>query len=142
MTLIHKILFGIEIYLIAAASLIVFAFLFAQARRVIFGKSIKDYPFTAADVQKAQLQASKEGRIHRLLVAFDIFLNILIFNGQQDETMSAHAYRASQEGKLWGKLMNHWLDWFQADHGAQAASGDLERAEERISVEKKTLDIE
>lgn len=93
------------------------------------------------DPAKAQEQIRHESRAHRWLVAFDIFCNVTFFNGQQDETISAHAWRAAQQGKLWGKLMTKWLGWFQLNHGAKAAAGDLERAQEREAVEKKALGL-
>lgn len=60
---------------------------------------------------------------------------------QQDETISTHAWRAANEGKLWGKLMCDWLNLFQPNHGEKAAAGDLERALVRVAVLKKSLGI-
>jgi len=40
--------------------------------------------------------------IYRLLIAFDQFLNVLICNGEPDETMSSAAYRMEQQGRFWG----------------------------------------
>lgn len=91
--------------------------------------------------ETAQAKAAHEGRLLRLAVAFDIFINVLLLNGQEDETISTHAWRAKLEGKRWGKAVSWWLDLFQPGHGAQAAAGDLERAEERIAVEKKALGL-
>ena len=73
--------------------------------------------------------------------AFDIFLNVTFMNGQNDETMSAHAWRASLEGKKWGVAMNWWLNGFQPNHGYQAACGDYQRALNRSNVEKKALGL-
>src|ERR1700674_1116954 len=95
-------------------------------------------PFnSAADVAVAMARAAKEGWAHRSLCAFDIAFNVIVLRGQQDETISTHSWRAAQEGKLWGKVMCGWLNWFQPNHGPKAASGDLERATVRVAVLKK-----
>jgi hypothetical protein len=90
------------------------------------------------NVQLQELQASKEGYIHRVLVALDIFLNV-VFKGREDETISARSYRAALEGKIWGRIMNAFLDIFQSNHGAKAAAGDLERANSIAATENKIL---
>jgi hypothetical protein len=61
--------------------------------------------------------------------------------GQQDETISTHSWRASVEGKRWGKLMNAWLGWLEPCHGQKAASGDLERAMARVAVLSRFLGV-
>lgn len=90
------------------------------------------------DVQQQEAQAAREGYVHRVLVAFDQFVNVL-FRGRPDETISARAYRAALEGKLWGRVMNAFLNIFQSDHGAKAAAGDLERAQAIMNTEDDTL---
>ena len=90
------------------------------------------------NVQLQELQASKEGYLHRVLVALDIFLNV-VFKGREDETISARSYRAALEGKIWGRIMNAFLDIFQSNHGAKAAAGDLERANSIAVTENKIL---
>lgn len=92
-----------------------------------------------ANVKIAEQRADSEGWLHRALVAFDIAFNVVVLRGQQDETISTHSYRASVEGKLWGKAMTKWLDWIQPFHGQKAASGDLERAQVRVNVLSKLL---
>lgn len=87
-------------------------------------------------------RSNDESRVHRWLDAFDIFLNVTFMNGQNDETMSAHCWRAAQAGHLWGRAMNWWLEGFQPNHGYQAACGDLQRALNRIAVEKKALGLQ
>jgi hypothetical protein len=94
------------------------------------------------DIVIAEAQSAKEGWIHRILVAFDIFCNVALWRGQEDETISTHSYRAFLEGKLWGKIMNHWLSWFQPNHGAKAASGDLQRAQVRVAILKRILGVD
>jgi hypothetical protein len=142
MSLSHNILLGAEIFFGSAAGLVMLALLFAALRRWRGGKFAADYPFPPTLEETAQAKAAHEGRLLRLAVAFDIFINVLLLNGQEDETISTHAWRAKLEGKRWGKAVSWWLDLFQPGHGAQAAAGDLERAEERIAVEKKALGFE
>lgn len=90
------------------------------------------------NVAVQEAQAAKEGYVHRVLVAFDIFVNVL-FRGREDETISARSYRAYLEGKLWGRAMNAFLNFFQKDHGAKAAAGDLERSQSIERTEKNIL---
>jgi len=139
MTILHKVLLGGEIYAIAASGLVVVSMLFRLIHKVL-GTS-NSMPMNPANIAKAMAKSNDESRIHRWLDAFDIFLNVTFMNGQNDETMSAHAWRASLEGKLWGKAMNWWLCGFQPNHGYQAACGDLQRALNRADVEKKALGI-
>jgi hypothetical protein len=55
----------------------------------------------------------------RLLIALDQLLNVLLCDGEPDETMSANAYRMQVHGGRWGFLRGV-IDWlaapFQADH--------------------------
>ena len=139
MTILHKILLGVEIYAIAASGLVVVSMLFRLIHKVL-GTS-NSMPMNPANIAKAMAKSNDESRIHRWLDAFDIFLNVTFMNGQNDETMSAHAWRASLEGKLWGRAMNWWLCGFQPNHGYQAACGVLQRALNRAAVEKKALGI-
>lgn len=99
-------------------------------------------PLSPEQTAYEEKQAAKEGYIHRVLVAFDIFCNVVFFRGQQDETISSHSARAALEGKLWGIWLSKALDWIQPDHGAKAIAGDVERAEnvERIENDTKILE--
>jgi hypothetical protein len=85
-------------------------------------------PWCATDILTAMTASSKEGWVHRALVAFDIACNVIFLRGRQDETISSHSWRAAKEGKRWGKAMTWWLCLFQANHGEKAACGDLQRA--------------
>lgn len=113
-------------------------FTMATIRAWIEGKAPAWNP---ADIPTAEAQAAAEGWVHRILVAFDIFWNVAGWRGQADETISTHSYRAFLEGKLWGKFMNRWLGWFQPNHGAKAASGDLLRATVRVAILRKILNL-
>src|SRR5208282_6123998 len=103
------------------AGLIVIAWSMATIRAVLGNTTLGWIP---GDVPAAEVRAGAEGYPHRVLVALDIFMNVVFLFGEQDETMSTHAWRASVVGKTWGKAMNHWLGWFQPNHGPLAASGD------------------
>ena len=139
MTLIHKILLGVEIYAIAASALVI-ASMIGRTIWYLLGQSNK-MPQTPENIAIAMEKTNHESRIHRWLVAFDIFLNVTFMNGQNDETMSAHCWRASLEGHWWGKAMNWWLNGFQPNHGYQAAAGDLQRSLNRAAIEKKALGL-
>src|SRR5271156_1485869 len=138
-TLLHKFILGGEIYAASATGLIVVSLLF-RLWHLIRGTS-NSMPQTPANIVLAMAKSNNEGRIHHWLNAFDIFLNVTFMNGQNDETMSAHAWRASVEGKWGGIAMNWWLNGFQPNHGYQAACGDLQRALNRAAVEKKALGL-
>ncbi len=94
-------------------------------------------PLTPTQVTTYEQKAAKESYFVRVLVALDIFVNVL-FNGRPDETISSHAARAATEGRWWGIVVSKFLDLFQSDHGARAEAGDVERAEQVIQLEDKT----
>jgi hypothetical protein len=90
------------------------------------------------NVAQQEAQTASEGYLQRVLVAFDQFVNV-VFKGRPDETISARAYRAALEGKVWGTVLNWCLNVIQYDHGAMAAAGDLERSLAIAATEEKTL---
>ena len=136
----HDAILSLEIFGTAVGALVLASFVVAQLRHFL---DRDDAPFNyPADVPVAEAQAAAEGYLHRSLVALDIFMNVVFMFGQQDETMSTHAWRASLDGKLWGRLMNFWLSGFQSNHGVQAASGDLERASVRVAILKRVLKLQ
>lgn len=128
MSIQHDFVFGVKLFFEAVAGLII-AGLLTSTLRALFGKPAQ--PWT---VDSAMAKAGKEGWPHRAICAFDIFVNVVLLRGQQDETISTHSWRAAQMGRLWGKAMCWWLNLFQKDHGPQAAAGDLERATVRVAV--------
>lgn len=132
----HDVVFGVRLFFEAVVGLIAAGFI-TSTLKALFGK-----PAVPWTVETAMLQAGKEGWPHRAICAFDIFVNVVLLRGQQDETISTHSWRAQQEGKLWGKCMCWWLNLFQKDHGPQAAAGDLQRATARVAVLKKSLGIQ
>ena len=99
------------------------------------------YVWTPDLVAAAEARSAREGYLHRILVALDIFVNVVFLRGQQDETISTHAWRASNLGHTWGKWVNAWLNLFQDNHGALAASGDLQRAKSRVAQLSKLLGV-
>lgn len=135
----HNLLLAGKITGSVIGSLIGVAFLISTVRTILDGKAA---PWVPGDIPAAMKQASEEGWAHRSLVAFDIGFNVVFLRGQPDETISTHAWRASTEGKIWGKWMSDWLGWFQANHGQKAACGDLERATVRVVMLKKFLGIQ
>ena len=139
MDILHKLLFGAEISLALILSSIALSVSIATVR-ALFGK--KQAPFNyPADVPAAEAEAAAESYPRRSIVALDVFLNVVILFGNQGETMSTHAWRAMKAGKLWGKLMNWWLNGFQENHGPQAASGDLQRNAAEVSLLRKLLGV-
>jgi hypothetical protein len=139
MNLWHDIKLGLEIYGIAAGSLIALSGLVALGRR-IWDRNAPVFVYPQ-DVPRAEAQAAAEGYLHRCLVALDIFMNVVFFVGEQGMTMSTHAWIASLNGRLWGRLMNFWLNGFQASHGPQAASGDLFRSQSMVDRMRKQLGL-
>jgi hypothetical protein len=135
----HTLRLIFEISAITVAGLITMSVVMATVRAILHGKYPAFNPNT--DVAIAEARAGKEGYVHRVLVALDIFLNVVVLAGRQGETISAHSYITSLEGKLWGKLMNKWLCGIQANHGQKAASGDLERSMAETSRLRKILGV-
>lgn len=93
-------------------------------------------PLTPAQEQRDEREALVHGFWVRKALALDYFLNVWIFNGRLDETISSHAARAATQGRLWGKLLVHFLDWFDSNHGAHAEAGDVARAKVVEDLEK------
>jgi hypothetical protein len=86
-------------------------------------------PLTVAQTAVQQQQANAENYCTRLLIAADIAANVAL-GGQEDETISTHTALMAQKHEFIGVVMSKFLNLFQADHGAKAAAGDAERAEE------------
>jgi len=60
----------------------------------------------------------KRSRAKRLLLVFDQFLNVLLWNGSQDETVSSHLYRRIESGKAtkFDKLLCQFLRKLESRH--------------------------
>jgi len=88
-----------------------------------------------AEEQQEEREAACEGYLHRVLVAGDIFTNVLL-GGCPDETISSRCARRALAGKWWGIGMSWFLNLFEADHGAKAMAGDEERAKRVEKLER------
>src|SRR5271156_3854969 len=106
----------------------------------LLGLSNPITPLTPSQVTTEEEQAQSEGYFLRVLVGFDIFMNV-IFGGNPDETISSRASRAATEGKTWGILLSKFLIIFQSDHGANAQSGDLQRADDVVKLEEQSGNV-
>lgn len=95
-------------------------------------------PLGPSQEAKQEQEAIEHGYFMRVLLALDMFANVVLFRGRLDETISTHSARAAVEGKLWGIWFSKFLDWFQSDHGADASAGDLIRAESIVQTEENS----
>jgi hypothetical protein len=139
--MLHNVILGFEIFAMGVVACILLG-LFVSTIRSVFRLNTKDIKvWNPTDIPAAMAKAAAEAWWHRSLGAFDIAVNVILLRGQQDETISTHSWRAACEGKMWGKAMCWWLNLFQANHGPQAACGDLERATARVAVLKKALGL-
>jgi hypothetical protein len=95
-------------------------------------------PLTPQQIAVQEAQAAHEAYIRRTLVALDQFANVLA-DGVPDMTISSRAAIAAEHGATWGRGLSRLLNLFQADHGADAAAGDLQRAETVEVLEEQAL---
>lgn len=98
-------------------------------------------PLTPAQTATEEAQAASENPIMRDLVGVDIFASELT-GGPMDETISTRLAIDSVNGhgisKEVGKIGSSILNMFQKDHGADAAAGDLERAQVEGNIVEKS----
>lgn len=139
--MVHKLILVGEIFVAVIASLVTFGLVMTTIRALINGHFVIDGPFTSSDETTAELRASREAWWHKSLVAFDQFFNVFLLNGYPDETISAHAWRKSKQGKWWAVGLSRWLSWIQPNHGAKAAAGDRYRAITVAAIESQALGI-
>jgi len=103
-----------------------------------------DYPWTPADTTKSEASSAHASYVHRVLVAFDVLCNVILF-GLSDETISARCGRWSlrtsgDPAARWlARQVNGWLCRIQRDHGFEAMSGDLARAQAIVAIETAAL---
>lgn len=65
-----------------------------------------------------------------LLIALDQLVNVAIFAGQPDETMSSAAWRMEQQGRFWGCLrpvIDLVFALVEQDHCQKAHQSEVER---------------
>lgn len=98
-------------------------------------------PLTPQQLVKQEGQAAKEGYFTRDLIAVDQMANVLT-GGLPDETISSRLARDAEKHEFVGEIGSKILDLFQRDHGAKAACGDLERAENIVTTEQSSGMIE
>jgi hypothetical protein len=60
------------------------------------------------------------GRFWRSAIAKDQAANAAILNGNEDETISSRAARASARGERWGCVLCRFLNVFDKDHCKKA----------------------
>jgi hypothetical protein len=100
-------------------------------------KVVPTHSLSPSETAEQEREAASEGYIHRALVGFDQFVNVLT-GGYPDETISSRSARAAESGQLWGIAMSWFLDLFQSNHGAKAQAGDVERAREVENLEESS----
>ena len=66
-------------------------------------------PLTPQQIAHQEAQAAKEAWLHKTLVAFDQFMNV-VTGGLPDETISARSERDAMKGEFLGKLLTMELD--------------------------------
>ena len=135
----NHLLLAAEIIGYTIAGLWAMAYGTAGIRRLVKGSDVYE-TVDVSFIAKYEARSANEGWAHRILVMFDILVNV-IFRGQPDETISGRSYRASLEKKLWGRVMNYWLGLIEVQHGIKALIGDRQRAKNRIAINSKVLGI-
>lgn len=124
----HKALVLVTVWLLrglgAIALLLLIGVSMALARAL---KGSAAQPWTPAEIPEAEARAAREGYVHRCLVALDMMLNVWLFRGNPDETISTHAWRAAKRGVVAAKVLLWWLDLLDPHHGHLAAAADIER---------------
>jgi hypothetical protein len=90
-------------------------------------------PLTTAQTAVQENEAAHDNPIIDVLIDTDVFASE-ITGGQPNITISTRLADDAVDGhgvsKEVGKIGSDILDVFQPDHGAKAAAGDLERADE------------
>lgn len=75
----------------------------------------------------------------RLALAFDQLLNVLLCNGEPDETMSSAAYRMERDGRFWG-FMRPVIDrlfWWDPNHCYESYRSELSRSQYAKEFQEK-----
>lgn len=95
-------------------------------------------PLTPEQTAIQEKQVDNYNYLHRLLIGLDDFTNVVVFNGECDETISAHTARMAMKHEFVGVVMSKALDLIQKNHGAKAIAGDTERAKTIINIEENS----
>lgn len=91
------------------------------------------------DINKIIIKDEKESYLHRVLVALDVFCNVIL-GGLPNETISSRVARNAARGSGFSKFILSILDKISKDHGIKAEEADLGRADIVQRVEEKALD--
>jgi hypothetical protein len=70
----------------------------------------------------------------RVIVAFDMFANVILF-GNADQTISSRAALAWHANRPWGCFLCRILDWLEKDHCLNAVVNDRARAQLIVEIE-------
>src|SRR5258708_6624309 len=97
-------------------------------------------PLPPAQALGLEAGVKSDSYILRVLIEFDIFVNV-ICNGHPGETISSRAARAATQGKWWGTLLSSFLDLFEKDKGETAEATDIGRAEVVINLESQSGNV-
>lgn len=102
-------------------------------------------PLPPSEYQKELGKAKSEGYVHRSLVGFDDFVNVLL-DGSPDETISSRCARWDTEDtglkKAIGSAVCRALNLVNKDHGAKAEAADLGRARQVVKIEEATPTVQ
>lgn len=74
------------------------------------------------------IREGRKNRFWRTLLALDQLLNVVVFNGDEDETVSSNAGKAALQGRRWGCVLCRILDVFDRDHCTKAIEADEGKA--------------
>ena len=129
---------SLEVVFLVLFGLVGLSLAMASIRALVHGP---DRPWFPAEIPTEEHLAAVEPYWHRSLVAIDICFNVILWLGHQNETISTHCYRAHLEGRLWGSILNWWLNGLQSHHGLRAACGDLWRSSTEANRLKKLLGV-
>ena len=89
-------------------------------------------PLTTAQTAAAEKGAVADPYILRVLISVDMLANVAL-GGQEDETISTDTGLMAQKHQFVGTVVSKMLNLFQKDHGAEAAAGDLARAQAEVT---------
>jgi hypothetical protein len=85
--------------------------------------------------------SSKAGWGQRVLIWFDIFVNIFGLRSRSGITISSRAQTAADQGKGWGIKLTAFLNLFEREHGYGAIIGDINRALDMLEELKDYHDL-
>lgn len=122
------------------------AFLLSRHRQAGVAAEVVRKMSEPIDADQFARQAAGQGYLHRALVGFDQWVNVLTF-GAPDDTISSRMQRwkdgtVPRPGgfkRAFGRFMCGWLGKIQKAHDLKANAGDWERAELEENRTERTL---